>query len=72
VGAVALRAGGALSGALPGAPTATSPYTIAFVLLAVVALGGTAGALRLHPDAGAAVTRRPGREPAAATATGDP
>ncbi len=64
--------GGALSGALPGAPTATSPYTIAFLLLAVVALGGTVGALRLHPDAGAAVTRRPGREPAAATAAGDP
>ena len=72
VGAVALRAGGALSGALPGATTATSAYTIAFLLLAIVALGGTVGALRLHPDAGAAVTRRPAREPAAATAAGDP
>ncbi|HEX3976344.1 MAG TPA: MFS transporter [Solirubrobacteraceae bacterium] len=72
VGAVALRAGGALSRALPGAPTTTSPFTVAFLLLAIVALGGTVGALRLHPDAGAAVTRRPGREPAAATATGDP
>jgi EmrB/QacA subfamily drug resistance transporter len=72
VGAVALRAGGAISGALPGAPTATSPYTIAFLLLAIVALGGTVGALRLHPDAGAAVTRRPGREPAAAAAASDP
>ncbi len=72
IGAVALRAGGALSGAMPGATTATSPFTVAFLLLAVVALGGTAGALRLHPDAGAAVTRHPGREPAAATAAADP
>jgi hypothetical protein len=72
VGAVALRAGGALSGALPGAGTATSPFTVAFLLLAILALGGTVGALRLHPDAGAAVTRSPGREPAAATAAGDP
>ena len=72
VGAVALRAGGALSGALPGTPTAVTPFSVAFVLLAMVALGGTVGALRLHPDAGSAVTRRPGREPAAATAAGDP
>ncbi len=74
VGAVALRAGGALSGALPGAATVTSPYSVAFVLLAIVALGGTVGALRLHPDAGAAVTRDPGppaREPVAAAAAGD-
>jgi MFS family permease len=71
VGAVALRAGGALGGALPGATTATSPFTIAFLLLALVALGGTVGALRLHSDAGAAVTRRPGREPAVAAAAGD-
>ena len=72
VGAVALRAGGALSGATAGATTATSPFTVAFLLLAIVALGGTVGALRLHADAGAALTRRPGREPVAATATGDP
>ena len=56
-GAVALRAGGALSQIMPSATTAVTPYAIAFVLLAVVALGGTVGALRLHPDAGAAVTR---------------
>jgi EmrB/QacA subfamily drug resistance transporter len=72
LGAVALRAGGALGPALPGATTATSSYTVAFLLLALVALGGTVGALRLHPDAGSAVTRRPGAEPAAAAATGDP
>ncbi len=72
VGAVALRAGGALSGVVPGAAAVTSPFTVAFVLLAVVALGGTVGALRLHPDAGSSVTRRPGHEPAPATAAGDP
>jgi Na+/melibiose symporter-like transporter len=71
VGAVALRAGGALGGALPGATAATSQFTIAFLLLALVALGGTVGALRLRPDAGAAVTRRPSRESAAAATTGD-
>ena len=72
VGAVALRAGHPLGELLPGATTAVSAYTAAFLLLALVALGGTVGALRLHPDAGAAVTRRPRREPAAATAAGDP
>jgi EmrB/QacA subfamily drug resistance transporter len=65
VGAVALRAGGALSGVLPGATTSVSPYAVAFVLLAIVALGGTVGALRLHPDAGAAVTRHRGARPPA-------
>jgi EmrB/QacA subfamily drug resistance transporter len=71
LGAVALRAGHPLSGLLPGATTAVSPYTVAFLLLALVALTATAGALRLHPDAGSAVTLRPGREPAAAAATLD-
>jgi len=64
LGAVAIRAGGPLAGALPGATTAASPYSVAFLLLAVVALVATAAAFRLHPDAGAAVTRRPGGEPA--------
>jgi EmrB/QacA subfamily drug resistance transporter len=72
VGAVALRAGGALDGVLPGTTTVVSPYSVAFLLLAIIALAGTVGALRLHPDAGAAVTRRGGtREPAAAGATTD-
>ncbi len=65
LGAVAIRAGGPLAGALPGATTVASPYNVAFLLLALVALVGTAAALRLHPDAGAAVTRRPGVTPAA-------
>jgi MFS family permease len=70
--AVALRAGHPLSALLPGATTAVSPYTIAFLLLAAVVLCATVGALRLHPDAGAAVTRRPAREPAVTVAAGDP
>jgi EmrB/QacA subfamily drug resistance transporter len=64
IGAVALRAGGPLGGLLPGASSPGSAYTIAFVLLALMALTASAAALRLHPDAGAAVTRRPSTEPA--------
>ncbi|MFL5862794.1 MAG: MFS transporter [Solirubrobacteraceae bacterium] len=67
LGAVALRAGGALGGVLPGATNSVTPYTVAFLLLALVALSATVAALRLDPDAGAAVTRRPGREPATST-----
>jgi EmrB/QacA subfamily drug resistance transporter len=52
--AVALRAGGPLASILPGTPSA---YSVAFVLLALIALVATAAALRLHPDAGSAVTR---------------
>jgi MFS family permease len=65
LGAVAIRAGGPLASALPGAAGAAEPYSVAFVLLALVALVATAAALRLHPDAGSAVTRRPGAAPAA-------
>jgi EmrB/QacA subfamily drug resistance transporter len=72
VGAVALRAGGALSSIVPGTATSVTPYAVAFVLLALVALGGTVGALRLHPDAGAAVTRHRRRGSATAGASGDP
>jgi EmrB/QacA subfamily drug resistance transporter len=55
VATVALRLGGPLSDLLPGQPGTTGPYTIAFVLLALIALVSTAGALRLHPGAGDAV-----------------
>jgi MFS family permease len=65
LGAVAIRAGGPLAGLLPGATSTADAYSVAFVLLALVALVATAAALRLHPDAGSAVTRRPGGEPAA-------
>ena len=70
VAAVALRAGGPLGHLLPGAVTPGSAYTIAFLVLAVMALLATAGAFRLHPDAGAAVTRRASPEPASAGAPG--
>ncbi|HEY5431223.1 MAG TPA: MFS transporter [Solirubrobacteraceae bacterium] len=66
VGAIALRAGGPLGRLLPGPVTAGSSYTVAFLVLAVLALLATAAAVRLHPDAGAAVTRRPSPEPASA------
>ncbi len=59
LGAIALRAGGPLGSLLPGPATAGGAYTIAFVLIAAVALVATAGALRLHPSAGSAVTARP-------------
>ena len=68
--AVALRAGRPLGHLLPGAVTPDSAYTIAFLVLAVMALLATAGAFRLHPDAGAAVTRRASPEPASAGAPG--
>ncbi len=56
LGAVALRAGGPLGSLLPGATTPGSAYTIAFLLIAAITLIATAGALRLHPNAGSAVT----------------
>jgi EmrB/QacA subfamily drug resistance transporter len=68
--AVALRAGGPLGHLLPGSVTPGSAYTIAFLVLAVMALLATAGAFRLDPDAGAAVTRRASPEPASAGAPG--
>jgi MFS family permease len=66
VAAIALRAGRPLAHLLPGAPAATGAYTFAFLVLAAMALLAMRGALRLHPDAGAGVTRRPLAEPAAA------
>jgi EmrB/QacA subfamily drug resistance transporter len=63
--AIALRAGQPLGALLPGPETAGSAYTIAFLLLAALALTATAAALRLHPSAGSAVTQRPSRDPVA-------
>jgi EmrB/QacA subfamily drug resistance transporter len=60
VATVALRLGGPLGDVLPGHAGATAPYTIAFALLALIALIPTIAALRLHPSAGDAV-RHPSR-----------
>ena len=65
IGAVAIRAGGPLAGVLPGATSAADRYSVAFLLLALVALVATVAALRLQPDAGSAVTRRADPAPAA-------
>ncbi|MFF7634772.1 MFS transporter [Kitasatospora sp. NPDC008050] len=70
---VALRLGDRLGGLLPGTHTHTAAYTVAFGLLALVALGATWSALRLHPQAGDSVRQhRPPHatespEPGAAT-----
>jgi EmrB/QacA subfamily drug resistance transporter len=55
VATVALRAGLPASRLFTPHPGAAAAYTFAFVVLAVIALTATAGALRLHPQAGDAV-----------------
>jgi len=55
---LALRAGGALDGLLPGSPGPAAAFRVAFVLLALVALAATADALRLEHTAGHALMRR--------------
>jgi MFS family permease len=62
--AVALRAGGALTGSLPGTSGGQDAFTVAFCLLAVVSLGCVAGALRMDRRAGDAA-----RQPRTVTAT---
>jgi EmrB/QacA subfamily drug resistance transporter len=57
---IALRAGGPLGDLLPGHASERTAYTVAFVLLGLVALVSMLDALRLHPSAGEAlVERRP-------------
>jgi hypothetical protein len=55
----ALRVGGALDDLLPGRAGEDTAYTVAFVLLALVALGSAVDALRLHPSAGEALVEAP-------------
>jgi MFS family permease len=55
---VALRAGGALTGSVPGTSGGQAAFTVAFCLLAFVSLGCVAGALRMARDAGN-VARQP-------------
>ncbi|MER7846485.1 MFS transporter [Kitasatospora sp. NPDC096077] len=64
VSTVALRAGGPLGRFLPGRPDAGTAYTVAFLMLALLSLGVTATALRMHPDAGADVRRKRSPVPA--------
>ncbi|WP_329578753.1 MFS transporter [Kitasatospora sp. NBC_01250] len=61
---VALRLGERFGGLLPGAPSRTAAYTVAFGLLACVALGATLSALRLPSQAGDSLRReRPVTDP---------
>ncbi len=64
--AVALRAGHPLAGLFSSHPAAGDAYTVAFALMAAVVLVATAAALRLHPDAGSAVSRRASPSPESA------
>jgi hypothetical protein len=60
--AIALRAGGPLGRLLPGADGLRAPYSVGFLLLAVVTLVATAAAARMGTEAGSAVTRAPREE----------
>ncbi len=51
-GAIALRIGGQLEGAIPGASGPQEPFSIAFLILAAICLLATVGALRLDRSAG--------------------
>jgi EmrB/QacA subfamily drug resistance transporter len=62
--AVLLRVGGPLSGALPGHGGPHAPFTVAFLLLALIALIPMAWAWRLHPTAGDSVRQAAGTAPA--------
>jgi EmrB/QacA subfamily drug resistance transporter len=62
LGAVAIRAGRPLARLVSGGTGVGGAYTAAFAALAAIVLLATAGALRLRPEAGDAVSRRPARE----------
>jgi MFS family permease len=62
---VALRAGGPLGDLLPGQRSERTIFTVAFALLALVALISTTDALRLHPTAGDALVEGSASRPAA-------
>jgi EmrB/QacA subfamily drug resistance transporter len=69
VATIALRAGLPVASLFTAHPGEASAYTVAFVVLAIIALAATAGALRLHPEAGDAIraVRAPSSEPAPAS-----
>jgi len=66
-GTIALQVGRPLARAL-GEHADSAPYTVAFLLMALISLAATVGALRLHPSAGNVL--RGGRGRAAAVARG--
>ncbi|HEY2550918.1 MAG TPA: MFS transporter [Streptosporangiaceae bacterium] len=71
---VALRVGGPvgrLLGATESRPDGRTAYTVAFCLLAVIALAAAAEAARLHPEAGDSVRQaRPASQPVPAQESG--
>ncbi len=64
---VALRLGGPLGRLLPGTATGKTAYSVAFLLLALVAVVATAQAFRLHPHAGDSARTTRNEEQAALT-----
>jgi EmrB/QacA subfamily drug resistance transporter len=59
LGAIAIRAGRPVARLFGGHPGPGAAYTVGFALMAAIVLIATVAALRLHPDAGSAVSRRP-------------
>jgi EmrB/QacA subfamily drug resistance transporter len=55
---IALRVGDPIGHALSVHPSKATVYSTAFILLAIVSLVATVGAIRLNPDAGSAVSAR--------------
>lgn len=56
--AVALQLGDPIGDLLPGTADAGTAYTVAFVVLAIIALGSTVMALRMHREAGDVLRER--------------
>jgi EmrB/QacA subfamily drug resistance transporter len=67
VAAVALRLGSPIASVAGVHASLSTAYTVAFVLIAVIALIPTVWAIRLHPTAGDALRRRSQGQPAAAS-----
>ena len=59
LGAIALRVGDPVARLFGGAAGTHAAYTVAFILVACLALLATAEALRMHPSSGDASARRP-------------
>lgn len=70
VATVVLRVGHRVGGLLPGHATGRTPYTVAFLVFALVALVAASQALRLHPRVGEAARRPPVARPKAPAVPG--